>query len=193
MNTRTRRLLALLALIVGAVIGFVAGSSIHYQTSRGGLSGALAAGMSFAAIAIVVVLMGVTALVAGLTHRRGALVIIGAIAVGLVSGGLLGTLVGPTYREPLTATGSVKVVFTTPTTAAWNGTASCTSVENGTAIASIREYGAAGPSLGKAEFRPDRRTGSITFTDLALITGPPLPQDPPTRHLAGRVEWSCRS
>ena len=219
------------------MIGMALGASIHYQSSVGGFSGALGAGFTFIGLAAIVGVSGLIAVIAALIHRTSASFAFGAFAGGLVIGGLLGTLVGPTYREPIAATGTVKVVLTEPTALEWTSRATCTSVENGSAIASVRadelatlgghvvwlrasglvdgttqprdliigqpmdpdstppypyrEYAATGSALTIDQTGVDQRSGTIHFTDLALVDGPPFPLTPPAAHLAGRVEWTC--
>ena len=236
MTTPSRRWISVPPLIVGALIGILIGNSIHYQSSVGGLGAVLGSAFAVVQIAGSVGICALIAVIAAVVHRTGVAVVFGALAGGLVIGGVLGGLTGSSYRPPIVTDATVKIMFTAPTAVQWSDTATCTSIENGSAIASVsservttlggqavwlrldlgngpapagltigqpldeertppfayREYGAAGPSLGTAELGADGRSGTVRFTDLALVTGPPLPLDPPASHLAGRVEWTCR-
>jgi len=133
----TRRLAALVALIIGAVIGASAGASLHYQSSVGGLDGALAGAFTFVGLAAAVGVSALIALIAALIHRTGVALAFAAFAGGLVLGGVAGLIVGPTYQPPTIATGTVKVVLTQPAVE-WTSRASCISVENGSTIATVR-------------------------------------------------------
>ena len=144
-TSSSRRWAPVAALVVGSVIGVASGASIHYQSSIGGLGGALSAGFAFLGLAAIAGVSGVVALIAALVHRSGVSIVVAAFAGGLVLGGLAGSLVGPTYREPTTATGSVKVVLTEPTVSEWSGRVTCTSVANGSVIAGVDVWAATRP------------------------------------------------
>jgi len=131
-----RRSAVVAALIIGAVIGVIAGSWIHYQSSLGGFA-SLGAGYGFLALAAVIGASALIALVAALVHRNGVALAFAVFAGALILGGVAGWSAGPTYRAPHGVKGTVTLVVSEPTAIEWSSPAKCRTIANGKAIASV--------------------------------------------------------
>jgi hypothetical protein len=126
------------SLIVGAALGLAAGSWIHYQRSLGGLGGVLGSAVGSAGILLLLGAAVAIALVAAILRRPAVVAASAALVAGLVFGGLAGSTVGPTFRPAMDVPGTASVVLTSPAAIEWRGDTTCTTIENGAAMATVR-------------------------------------------------------
>jgi hypothetical protein len=136
--TRRRGLATIASFVIGAGIGLAAGSWTHYQRSLGGLGGVLGSAVGSAGILLLLGAAVVIAIVAAVLRRPAVVAASAALAAGVVVGSLGGSATGPTFHPAIDSGGTVTVVLTQPVTLEWRGDTTCTTIENGAAIATVR-------------------------------------------------------
>ena len=78
------------------------------------------------------------AIVATILRRPAVVAASAALVAGLVAGGLAGSATGPTFHPAIDSRGTVTVVLTQPAALEWRGDTTCTTIENGAALATVR-------------------------------------------------------
>jgi hypothetical protein len=136
--TRGRSQATIASFVIGAGIGLAAGSWIHYQRSLAGLGGVLGTAVGGAGILSLLGAAVAIALVAAILRRRAIVTASAAFAIGVVVGGLAGSTTGPTFHPAVAGPGTATVVLTQPAALEWRGDATCTTIENGAAIVTVR-------------------------------------------------------